>query len=182
MENLRSSRLESPLGQMLAVASESGLCGLYLDGDPTGRRLDQWRRRFAPSSELTELDAPDGFLGTLRDQLDRYFAGDLRRFDLELDARGTPFQREVWAELQRIPFGRTASYGELGRRLGRPRASRAVGAANGANPLPIVVPCHRVVAASGIGGFSGGLERKLALLRLEGVLLPTASSDRGLFD
>lgn len=112
----------------------------------------------------------------LGEQINAYFQGERTSFDLPMDARGTDFQQEVWQELLRIPFGQAVSYGELGRRLGRPKGSRAVGSANGANPLPIIVPCHRVLAAKGLGGFSGGLDRKLALLRLEGVLLPMASS------
>jgi methylated-DNA-[protein]-cysteine S-methyltransferase len=103
-----------------------------------------------------------------RAQLGAYFDGRLTRFELDLDPRGTPFQHMVWAELIRIPPGRTISYGELARRIGRPGASRAVGAANGANPLPIVVPCHRVIGASGaLTGFAGGVETKRFLLALE---------------
>ena len=104
-------------------------------------------------------------------QLHDYFAGHRRDFDLPLSARGTQFQRRVWDELRRIPFGRTLSYGELARRIGNASASRAVGAANGRNPLPIVVPCHRVIGSSGaLTGFAGGLPIKRFLLRLEGAL------------
>ena len=105
---------------------------------------------------------------TLRRQLDDYFAGRLTRFELDLDAQGTAFQKSVWAALQDIPYGETWSYGQLARHLGRPTASRAVGAANGANPIPIVVPCHRVIGANGsMTGFGGGIACKQQLLALE---------------
>jgi len=104
-------------------------------------------------------------------QLAEYFAGRRREFALTLDPPGTPFQRDVWGELARIPYGATVSYGELARRVGRPAASRAVGAANGANPIPIVLPCHRVIGANGsLTGYGGGLPIKRALLALEGAL------------
>ena len=101
-------------------------------------------------------------------QLAAYFAGRLRRFDIPLDLRGTPFQRRVWAELIRIPYGETRSYGELARAIGNPNASRAVGASNGRNPVAIIVPCHRVIGSDGgLCGFGGGLEYKQRLLALE---------------
>ena len=101
-------------------------------------------------------------------QLDAYFAGRLRRFELPLAPEGTPFQREVWSALTTIPYGETVSYGELARRVGRPAASRAVGAANGRNPIPIIIPCHRVIGADGtLTGFGGGLPIKRRLLQLE---------------
>ena len=107
-------------------------------------------------------------------QLRAYFAGQLRRFDLPLDLRGTDFQLRVWRELERIPYGETRSYLEIAEAMGAPRAVRAVGAANGANPIPIVVPCHRVIGASGkLVGYGGGLPLKKRLLQLEGaVALP----------
>jgi methylated-DNA-[protein]-cysteine S-methyltransferase len=101
-------------------------------------------------------------------QLREYFEGRRTEFDLPLDPEGTPFQRTVWRHLQGIPYGQTISYGELARRAGNPKASRAVGSANGANPIPIVIPCHRVIAADGkLGGFGGSLPVKEALLALE---------------
>ncbi len=104
-------------------------------------------------------------------ELAEYFAGRRRDFTLALDPAGTPFQREVWGELARIPYGATVSYGELARRVGRPAASRAVGAANGANPIPIILPCHRVIGSNGsLTGYGGGLPIKRALLSLEGAL------------
>lgn len=119
-------------------------------------------------------DAPDAVAAAavrLREQLVAYLAGDLVAFDLDLRPEGTPFQQQVWSALRRIPFGQTVSYGDLARELGRPGGARAVGQANGANPIPIVIPCHRVVARNGLGGFSAGLHRKERLLALENHLL-----------
>lgn len=112
---------------------------------------------------------PDPLLDRAELQLTQYFAGERREFDLPLANDGTEFQKKVWSELQRIPYGETASYGDIARRLGyEPGISRAVGAANGANPIPIVVPCHRVIGANGtLTGYAGGLERKKMLLDLE---------------
>ena len=112
--------------------------------------------------------ASRGPVGEAIHQLREYFAGRRTGFELPLAPEGTPFQRAVWRQLQDIPYGGTISYGELARRVGNPKASRAVGAANGANPIPIVIPCHRVIAADGkLGGFGGGLPVKKALLELE---------------
>lgn len=112
---------------------------------------------------------PDPLLDRAEQQLTEYFAGERTAFDLPLASDGTQFQKLVWSELQRIPYGETASYGEIARRLGyEPGLSRAVGAANGANPIPIVVPCHRVIGANGtLTGYAGGLDRKKILLDLE---------------
>ena len=111
-------------------------------------------------------------LAHARRQLTEYFAGVRTAFDLPLDPPGTPFQRQVWDALRTIPYGVTTSYGELARRLGDPRGTRALGAANGKNPIPIIVPCHRVVGARGeLTGFGGGLDRKRWLLEHEGALL-----------
>lgn len=105
-------------------------------------------------------------------QLDAYFSGRLTQFDLPLAPHGTPFQHAVWAQLRRIPYGQTCSYGALAARMGRPGAARAVGMANHCNPLPILIPCHRVIGASGrLTGYAGGLEKKRILLALEGVRL-----------
>lgn len=111
----------------------------------------------------------DPLLDAAERQLVEYFAGERREFDLPLASDGTEFQKKVWSELRRIPYGETASYGDIARRLGyEPGISRAVGAANGANPIPIVVPCHRVIGANGsLTGYAGGLERKKILLDLE---------------
>ena len=154
------THLESPIGPLLLASSERGLCAIHfaMRGKPA-KPARGWREDPAP-------------LRAAARQLERYFAGALREFDLPLAPAGTPFQLEVWEALRRIPYGKTISYGELARRLGRPAASRAVGAANGSNPLPIVVPCHRVIGADGsLTGFGGGIAIKRALLELEGALL-----------
>ncbi len=122
------------------------------------------------------VDDPDmrddsAAIAPMRTQLEEYFAGERRAFDLELDPEGTVFQRDVWRALVSIPYGQTASYGELAERAGRPGAFRAVGAANGANPIAIIIPCHRIIGSDGsLTGFGGGIETKAALLALEGVI------------
>jgi methylated-DNA-[protein]-cysteine S-methyltransferase len=148
--------MESPIGRLLLAGD--GRC-LSCIGFPSGKGVvaprPDWRR-------------DDDAFGRAKGQLREYFAGTRREFDLPLDPRGTAFQLAVWRELARIPFGVTISYGELARRIGRPTASRAVGAANGANPLPIVIPCHRVIGTNGsLTGFGGGIEIKKRLLALE---------------
>jgi methylated-DNA-[protein]-cysteine S-methyltransferase len=146
----------SPLGPILLAGDDAGLRCISLQAGTNARRPDPaWRASGAP------LDA------AVR-QLAAYFAGELRVFDLRLAPRGTPFQRAVWTALCAIPYGETISYGELARRVGDAKAARAVGAANGRNPLPIVVPCHRVIGSDGrLTGFAGGLHLKDALLTLE---------------
>ena len=115
-------------------------------------------------------------LEEVRRQLVEYFAGQRRVFDLPLAAAGTPFQQAVWRQLQEIPFGEVRSYGEIARAIGQPAASRAVGAANGANPIPVVIPCHRVIGADGsLTGFGGGLDWKVGLLELEGAWPPRSA-------
>ncbi len=152
----RYAHTHSPLGRILLVGTDAGLSGLFL--------ADHAR---APSPEPDWLADPGGF-AHVRDQLDEYFAGVRTRFDLDLDLDGTDFQRRVWAALRAIAYGQTISYGELAARIGQPTASRAVGTANGNNPVSIIVPCHRVVAADGtLGGYAWGLARKTWLLALE---------------
>jgi len=145
---------------------------VLLAADDTGLRLisfENEKKHPQPDPEWVEdADA----LAEVSRQLEAYFAGRLEEFDLELAPQGTPFQMQVWRELERIPYGTTISYRELAERIGNPRAVRAVGTANGANPLPIVIPCHRVIGADGrLTGYGGGLEKKEALLALEGALL-----------
>ena len=151
---MRYSTLTTPIGELLLTADDDGaLTGVNLPNrhpDPAG-----WER-------------DDALLGDARRQLTEYFAGERTTFDLPLRPAGAPFQLRVWDALLRIPYGETASYGELARELGHPTAARAVGAANGRNPLAIVVPCHRVIGADGsLTGYAGGLECKRALLDLE---------------
>jgi methylated-DNA-[protein]-cysteine S-methyltransferase len=150
------TRHPSPVGDLLLLAREDdhGLAGLYLYGEPQR----DWRRSDAPFAEVHR-------------QLDAYFAGELEEFDLPLAPSGTPFQLRVWEELQRIPLGETISYSELAERIGNPKTVRAVGLANGRNPISIIVPCHRVIGADGsLVGYGGGLERKRWLLEHEEVV------------
>ena len=153
--------MPSAVGELLLTADADGLTGVYFEPRRRGPSRDDvaaWRR-----------DAAHPVLAAARAQLAAYFAGELTAFDLPLAPQGTPFQRRVWDALLEIPYGATTSYGALARRLGDPRATRAVGAANGRNPLSIVVPCHRVVGADGaLTGFGGGIERKRWLLAHEG--------------
>ena len=150
--------MNSPVGDLLLVA-----CGTTL----TRIEFEDQRHSHGVGTDGVRDDR----LFTMAvKQLDEYFAGQRRDFDLEIGPTGTPFQRSVWRALQAIPYGTTCSYGELAAAIGRPRAVRAVGAANGQNPLPIVIPCHRVIGKRGdLTGFGGGLETKRRLLQLEGV-------------
>jgi methylated-DNA-[protein]-cysteine S-methyltransferase len=141
---------------------------LLLAGDTEGLRTISFQNGFHPVQPASDWRRTEEPFAEALAQLDAYFAGKLRRFKLPLAAQGTCFQQEVWSALTTIPYGDTVSYSELARRVGRPLASRAVGAANGRNPIPIVIPCHRVVGADGsLTGFGGGLEIKRRLLALE---------------
>jgi len=163
---LSSVCTDTPLGAALLAASEAGLVALVFLDEGTE---EEARKRLGARLGAPVLDAPSGLLRRAERALARYFQGDERGLDLPLDLRGTPFQRRVWVALRRIPYGRTVSYQELAETLGRPRATRAVAQALGRNPLPIFVPCHRVVRSDGqLGGFSAGLDRKRRLLALEG--------------
>lgn len=148
----------SPVGELTLVASDAGLVAiLWEDDDPARVRL---------GARTTRSDHP--ILAAARAQLTDYFAGRLQTFTVPLDFRGTAFQRTIWAALLAIPFGETRSYGDIARAVGRPTASRAVGAANGRNPISIIAPCHRVVGANGaLTGFAGGVETKRWLLDFE---------------
>ena len=147
--------LESPIGRLVLESDGDVLIGVWLPNESRHKRRDA-------------EDVPPELKETAT-QLEEYFAGERTDFDLQMELDGTHFQREVWTELTRIPYGETISYGELARRVGRPNGPRAVGQANGRNPIPIIVPCHRVLASNGIGGYGGGLKVKRALLALEGV-------------
>ena len=148
----------------LVARSERGLCLSSIGDEGALERLARWRDEYAPGAEIVE-DACA--LASEVSQLDLYFRGERRTLDVELDLRGTDFQKQVWLALRTIPFGATRTYGDIARQIGIPGAMRAVGAANGRNPVPPFVPCHRVVASNGIGGFTGGLHKKRALLALE---------------
>ena len=159
------TQMPSPLGTLLLVAGEDGLRQILLPerGDPVGPD-PHWRR-------------DDDALAAAREQLEAYFAGARRTFDLPLAPQGTPFQLAVLQALAEIPYGVTRSYGDIARRVGQPTASRAVGAANGRNPLAIVLPCHRVIGSDGsLTGYAGGLAAKRWLLRHEGVAIAAAQS------
>jgi methylated-DNA-[protein]-cysteine S-methyltransferase len=156
VEHRAHTVVDSPVGPLTLVAVDGTLAGLY---------MQQQRHRPAPETfgepDATPFDAA-------LDQLREYFAGQRTRFDLPMALHGTAFQQRVWAALQDIPYGETVSYGQLADRIGQPTASRAVGLANGRNPIGIIVPCHRVVGATGsLTGYGGGLERKQHLLDFE---------------
>jgi methylated-DNA-[protein]-cysteine S-methyltransferase len=154
-EHLARRRVPSPLGDLQLYSDGSHVVKIGFPGEA----LEAAR------------EGNDPVLEACAGQLAEYFRGDRRRFDLPLAPRGTDFQREVWRALADIPYGETRSYSEIARAIGRPRAVRAVGAANGRNPLPIVVPCHRVIGSDGsLTGFAGGLSAKTCLLELEGAL------------
>jgi methylated-DNA-[protein]-cysteine S-methyltransferase len=149
--------IDSPVGELLLVATDAGLAGVYFDVS-----------RLRPPPVATTGEGGADILAAARQQLDEYFTHRRVTFDLPLDPRGTPFQLRVWNALREVPYGETVSYSEIARRIGAADAVRAVGAANGANPIPIVVPCHRVVGARGeLTGFGGGIERKRWLLAHE---------------
>jgi methylated-DNA-[protein]-cysteine S-methyltransferase len=146
--------MASPVGELLLTAADDRLTGLYMPvgvhGLPTGMARD------------------DNAFAAVRRQLEEYFSRERQAFDLPVAPRGTPFQQRIWAELQRIGYGETISYAELAARIGRPTAIRAAGAANGANPVSIIIPCHRVIGSDGsLTGYGGGLEAKRRLLELE---------------
>ncbi len=148
--------MESPIGELLLVGDGDNLSGMYMqDGRKPKTIATGWQEASAP---LTDA----------RTQLEEYFAGNRTTFDIPLAGEGAPFECEVWHALEEIPYGETVSYGEIARRLGQPTAARAVGTANGRNPIAVIVPCHRVIGADGsLTGYGGGLERKRLLLELE---------------
>lgn len=157
MTDLCYTHIASPIGTLLVAGTNKAVHFLSF---PTGHKA------FGPQPDWQRSDAP---FNEVRRQLDAYFSGVLRQFDLPLHLGGTTFQNSVWRNLAGIPFGETRSYGQIATTLGRPKASRAIGAANGNNPIPIILPCHRVIGANGsLTGFGGGLPVKEFLLRHEG--------------
>jgi methylated-DNA-[protein]-cysteine S-methyltransferase len=156
--------VDSPIGPLTLVAADGELTGLYLDAPRSGSQRHQ------PGAETLGVpgDPASEPFALAADQLAAYFGGQLTDFTLPLAPAGTPFQRRVWAALRDIPYGETRSYGQLAREIGNPTAVRAVGLANGRNPIAIVIPCHRVIGADGsLTGYGGGLDRKRYLLALE---------------
>ncbi len=168
MPQLACTTIVSPVGRLQIVATDTALVAILWEKDDPTR---------VPLSPRTENDAHPVLAEAAR-QLDEYFAGTRTRFTLSLDFTGTEFQREVWQALLTIPFGETRSYRQIAEQIGRPAAVRAVGAANGRNPISIIAPCHRVIGTDGkLTGFAGGLDAKAFLLALEGVAAGTATSD-----
>jgi methylated-DNA-[protein]-cysteine S-methyltransferase len=159
--------MDSPVGPLTLVAADRALSGLFMDG-----------QRHLPAAE-TFGRRDDTVLTDAMGQLEAYFAGQRTHFDVAMSLAGTQFQQRVWNALRTIPYGQTESYGLLARKLGTPAASRAVGLANGRNPISIIVPCHRVVGSTGqLTGYGGGLERKRFLLDLERGALPVEVVER----
>jgi len=153
---MRYSEMQSPVGPLLLAADDASLRQIiFINGRDRARPSPNWVRDSSAFAEATR-------------QLRAYFAGELEQFDLPLAPEGTTFQLQVWRQLCEIPYGETISYGELAHRIGNPKASRAVGLANGANPIPIIIPCHRVIGSNGkLTGYGGGLAIKEKLLALE---------------
>ena len=153
--------IDTPLGPLLLARTPSGLAGAWFEG----------QRHHPPQFDAPHV-AGDPLLERVADQLERYFAGSLQAFDIPFDLQGTAFQRAVWRALLEIGAGTTKTYGDIAREIGQPVAVRAVGAAVGRNPVSILVPCHRVIGSNGsLTGYAGGIDRKVALLRLESVRL-----------
>jgi methylated-DNA-[protein]-cysteine S-methyltransferase len=160
--DVRYDIVESPVGELFLAATERGLCRISYRQEGMEETL---ARTYGPRVLRAPLDE-------VRRELDEYFAGTRRAFDLPLDLRVAPFHADVLGELARVPYGRTETYGSLAAKVGRPRAARAVGTVMNRNPIPIVLPCHRIVGANGsLTGYAGGLDVKLRLLQLEGAML-----------
>jgi len=164
MEIVHTAETDTPIGLCRVASTCRGLAYVALPHS-SGRGMSGWLRRSAPGADLVEAYAPNrAAIG----QLLEFLEGKRTQFDLALDLRGTPFQREVWTALLEIPYGETRSYQQIAQAVGRPNAVRAVGAANGANPLSLVVPCHRVIGADGrLAGYAGGTDVKARLLAME---------------
>lgn len=147
-------KIESPVGTLFITATEKGLSGVYTE----------------PQSKIPFAKKTHSKLQAAKLQLKEYFAGKRKKFDLQFDLQGTPFQLKVWKKLSEIPFGETRSYQDIAKSLRQPKAYRAVGNANGKNPICIIIPCHRVITSSGkLGGYSSGLAMKKTLLKIEGI-------------
>ena len=173
MEIVHTTWVEGPIGTFRIASTQQGLAYVELP-HASGHGLDGWLRRRAPDARCEEGDEPNRSAAA---QILEYLVGKRTEFDLPLDLRGTPFQRQVWEKLLEIPYGETRSYQEIARAIGRPHATRAVGNANGANPVSLVVPCHRVVASGGkLGGYAGGLSLKARLLAMERAHRPSQGS------
>lgn len=151
--------MDSPIGKLFLAGDQEGLKHLNFPRE---------KKPVQPEPGWMEMTA---FFTSVISELKEYFAGKRQQFSIDIKPEGTPFQVSVWKALQQVPYGETVSYGELAKQVGNPRASRAVGSANGANPIPIIIPCHRAIGASGdLTGFGGGLDVKQYLLTLEGAI------------
>jgi methylated-DNA-[protein]-cysteine S-methyltransferase len=168
-EQVAIGSLDTPIGNLWMACSEQGVCKLVFPGEGAKAKIERWLAEHQPTPTLT---AANTLLERTEAELDEYFAGTRRAFTLPLDFQGSAFHQRVWRALTQIPHGHTFSYGKLAQELDAPKAARAVGAACGANPVPIIAPCHRVLGSDGsLHGFGGGLPVKAWLLRHEGVLL-----------
>ena len=159
------TRLDSPVGTVWVASTEIGVCKISVGAERARAFLSWISEHIGPGDPWEDPD----LMSSATSQLTEYFSGARQTFNLPLDVRGTSFQQAVWSQVSRIPYGATASYGDVAQLVGKPTASRAVGSAVGANPLPIVIPCHRVIGSGGsLVGFGAGLDVKETLLRLEG--------------
>ena len=164
METVHLARLNSPIGQFRVASTEAGLAYVELPHS-SGRSMRDWMERYVPERRCVDEIGPNR---AAIEQILEYLASERTDFDVPLDLRGTPFQRTVWNALLEIPYGESRSYADVARAVGRPKAQRAVGSANSANPVSLIVPCHRVIAADGsLGGYGGGQELKARLLAME---------------
>ena len=178
METLFTARLETPFGSLRVASSEKGLCYLELP-HANGRGFGGWQKTHAPDARVVERKAQNE---AVLDQLTEYASGERRDFELDLDLRATAFQQAVYRHVAQIGYGETLCYADVARAMGNPKAVRAVGAANGANPIPLVIPCHRVIARGGaLQGYAGGLELKARLLAMEQALPALQSEQARLF-
>ena len=165
-DSVTVGQLATPLGLFGAAVTANGVGRLTFPSEPL-ETCERWAARWLPQAEVSRDTAA---LRSLAEQLTAYLEGDLQRFCVDVDLRGTPFQVAVWQALQQIGYGEVRSYADIARAIGRPAAVRPVGAANGANPVPIIVPCHRVIGSNGtLTGYGGGMELKTWLLQREGV-------------
>lgn len=178
MRVIRTKQIPSPIGPLTLCSSEQGLCGIEFGTDRDVFPALEKRARQYWEAERLLPDEDDGFLQETAGELEEYFGGRRRDFRIPLDLRGTPFQIRVWEALARIPFGEVRSYKQVAEAVGSPKAVRAVGGANNKNPVPLIIPCHRVIGAGGdMVGYGGGLEIKRFLLEHEGFLSKKSEHD-----
>jgi O-6-methylguanine DNA methyltransferase len=170
---LVSRRIQTSIGELFVATTSDGLCRISFPVELSGRWFPWFDRFFSTVPKVG--DHP--YIQSLAEQLEQYLAKERAEFEIPLDLRGTDFQKKVWKRLLGIPYGATVAYGELAREMGIPGGSRAIGGATGSNPVPILVPCHRVVGTTGnLIGFGGGIELKEKLLELEGARIPFGNS------